>query len=137
MQPNYIKQKYLVRFEDYTIKHYEKDFKKKYKRAWPATKESIIETLERISNLNGLNIIDYICKSNKNTYLLKFDFAIAQNHISPKASGHRCIISVCNESLTVTIILIYSKHNIERSGGQETIWWKNKIKDEFGLVCMC
>lgn len=135
MKINYINTKYSVFFDDYAVKHYEKDFKKKHRKAWDITRISIIETLERISKLDGMEVLDPIFKSNNDTFILKFDFSIAKTKVSPKRSGNRCILEVCNNSCCVKIILIYGKHHIDRPEGQETIWWQEKIKDQFGLVC--
>lgn len=137
MKPVFINRKYLVVFDEYAKKHYEKDFKKKYKGAWPSTKKSIEETLERISNLDGLDVLDPICKTNKDTFLFKFDFSIAKSNLSAKGSGNRCILEVCNNSCCVKIILIYCKGHIDRPDKQETLWWKEKMLDEFGLSCSC
>lgn len=135
MRPDYINGKYSVVFDKYAERHYEKDFKKKYKSNWSATKQSIIDTLERIANLDGMGVIDPICKSNKDTFLLKFDFSIAKSGVSPKGSGNRCILDVCNSSCCVRILLIYCKHHIDRPDGQETIWWQDKIRENFKLSC--
>lgn len=135
MQISYINRKYSVDFDSYTKGHYEKYFTKKYKGNWIATKESIKDSLERIYNLKDLNVLDCICCSNKNTVLLKFDFSIAKSKISPKKSGNRCILEVCNKSCCVKIILIYCKKHIDRPDGQETLWWKEKIKERFQLHC--
>ncbi len=135
MQPNYINKKYCVVFDNYAAKHYEKDFRKKHKGAWAVTKQSIKSSLERIANLDGLGVLDTICKTNMGTFLLKFDFAVAKSKVSSKSSGNRCILEVCNEKCSVKIILIYCKHHISRADGQETLWWKEKVGDEFGLFC--
>lgn len=130
MRQNFISQKYSVVFDDYTQDHYVCDFERKYKKHWSATKESIMQSLERIANLSGLNLIDVICKSNKGTYIVKFDFKVAKTNISAKTGGNRCILEVCND-----ILLVYSKDNIKRQEGQETLWWKKCISEEFGLCC--
>lgn len=135
MKPQYTNKKHTVIFDDHVAKNYEKDFKKKYKGLWEETKKSIKETLERIPNLYGLETLTPICKSNKETYLLKFDFKIAKSKISPKSSGNRCILDVCTRSCCVKIILIYCKHHIDKPKGQETLWWKEKIKNRFGISC--
>jgi len=135
MRQNFINKKYVVVFDDYSHGHYICDFERKYKKHWIVTKESIEQSLERIANLSGTSLIDVICKSNKGTYLVKFDFKVAKTNVSAKTSGNRCILEVCNNTLVVRILLVYSKDNIRRSDGQETLWWKECINEEFNLCC--
>lgn len=137
MRQHFIDQKYQVDFDDYAKKHFIKDFEKKYKSRWEVTQKSIKESLERIANLSGTNCIDFICNSNKGTCLVKYDFKIAKSDVSAKASGNRCILDVCNSSLKINILLIYCKDHIDRSKGQETIWWKEHVQDNCGLCCEC
>lgn len=125
----------MVVFHDYAEKHYIGDFSKKYKAHWDATRQSIKDALERISNLSGMSCLDFICKSNNNTYLVKYDFRVAKTNVSSKTSGNRCILEVCNGKLEVSVLLVYCKDHVTRSNKQETIWWKEHLKGSFNLCC--
>ena len=135
MRQDFINQKYSVIFDEYSHKHFYKDFKKKYLNTWDVTKLSIIESLERIYNLSGTDLVDVICRSNCDTFLVKFDFKIANSNKSAKTSGNRCILEVCNKNLKIRILLVYGKQHIDRPKNQETLWWKEKVKDNFNLFC--
>lgn len=135
MRQHFTDCKYSVVFSDYAEKNYTKDFEKKYKKHWDVTRESIITTLERISNLSGTKLIDFICISNKDTCLVKFDFKVAKTNKSAKTSGNRCILEVCNRTFSVRVLLIYSKEHISRDG-KETLWWKEHISTSCNLCCV-
>src|SRR5690348_13260552 len=109
MRQHFIDAKYSVVFDDYTEKHYIRDFEKKYKGRWDATRESIEQALERIARLSGTNTVDLICPSNRDTFLVKFEFKIAKTNVSAKASGNRCILEVCNKKMEVRVLLVYCK----------------------------
>ncbi|MCX6717120.1 MAG: hypothetical protein NTU76_00375 [Candidatus Taylorbacteria bacterium] len=135
MRQNFINQKYSVVFDGYTERHFIKDFERKYQNSWEVTKLSITESLERIYNLSGTKLIDVICISNCDTFLTKFDFKVANTKESAKTSGNRCILDVCNKSLKIRVLLVYGKMHIDRSEHQETLWWKEKIMENFCLCC--
>ena len=135
MRPLFINQKYSVIFDEYAEKHYIKDFEKKYKTRWEITRQSIIDTLERLANLVETNYLDVICNSNSSSCLAKFDFKIAKTNVSPKTSGNRCILEICNQKPEVRVLLVYCKDHIDRPTGQETVWWKEIVKNQFGLDC--
>jgi hypothetical protein len=136
MKQNFINHKYSVIFDEYTEKHFIKDFEKKYKNAWIITKLSITDSLERIYNLSETALVDVICPSNCQTFLAKFDFKVANTKESAKTGGNRCILEICNKTLMVKVLLVYSKYHIGRSKNQETLWWKEKITDNFNLCCV-
>lgn len=135
MKQNFINRKYSVLFDEYTERHFIKDFEKKYKNAWGITRLSITDSLERIYNLSGTALIDVICVSNCKTFLVKFDFKVANTKESAKTGGNRCILEVCNNTLRVKVLLVYAKYHIDRADHQETLWWKEKINDNFSLCC--
>lgn len=83
---------YLVFFSDYADRHYLKSFAKKYKgKRWQVTLESIFQELKRITSLQRTQQVDEL-KHGIDCKLFKYDFAIAQSGVSPKASGNRCIV---------------------------------------------
>lgn len=135
MRKNFINEKYKVDFTEFSKKNFIKKFQKKYGKSWEPTEQSIQETLERIANLSGTNYISYICKTNRDTFLVKFEFKVAKTKTSAKKSGNRCILEVCNDKLKINILLVYCKSDISRRDGQETLWWKELVSSEFDLTC--
>jgi hypothetical protein len=136
MRQHFIDSKYSVVFAEYAERHFIKDFEKKYKKNWDATRQSIVDALERISKLSGTNYLDFVCPSNKETFLAKFDFKVAKTNVSAKTSGNRCILEVCNKKLEVKILLVYCKDHIDRSSKQETLWWLEHIGTGHSLCCV-
>lgn len=121
-------QKYNVIFEDFTKRHYIKNFEKKYKTKWQRTKEDIIFVCEHIENMLLKNRADLISEAG-NYRLVKLDFAIFGIKVSPKASGNRCILEIDDEISVVRILLVYSKNDINTRN--ETQEWKRIIKDHY------
>ena len=136
MRQHFTNCKYSVLFTEHSENHYCKDFKKKYKKHWEVTKQSIQDSLERIYGLSGTKLLDVICASNKSTILAKFDFKISGDNHSAKTSGNRCILEINNAKNSVAVLLIYSKDHVRRSDGQETMWWKECIQSEYELCCV-
>ena len=122
---------YNVIFEDFTERHYIKDFAKKYGGAWNKTKSDIVSVCERIDMMLQYKRADSI-KEIGVFKLVKLDFAVENTHVSPKASGNRCILCVNEDDRTVRILLVYGKNHIEF--GQETVWWKEKVFSAFDDV---
>ncbi len=135
MRQHFTDCKYSVVFSEYAEKNYIKDFEKKHKNHWIATRQSIKEILERIANLSGTKCIDFICSSNRDTCLVKFDFKMAKTKKSAKTSGNRCILEVCNKTYVIKVLLVYSKDHITRIG-QETLWWKEHVGTSDNLCCI-
>lgn len=135
MRQHFIDKKYSVVFDEYAEKFYIKDFAKKHKAHWDVTRLSISETLERIAKLSGTSVIDMVCPTDKDTFLVKFDFKVAKTNVSPKTSGNRCILEVCNNKLEVRVLLVYCKDHIDRKDKQETLWWKEHVSG-LGLCCV-
>ena len=119
---------YRVEFEPFTEKHYVKKFKKEYKDKWFATERTIIAVCERIDNMLLYSRADLISISGCYK-LVKLDFAVEGTHMSPKASGNRCILFVDEDTRAVKILLVYSKNEI--SPPNETQKWKNITKEEY------
>jgi len=122
---------YSVQFEPYTERHYVKNFQKEYLDKWLATERIIIMVCERIDKMLQYNRADLI--STSGCYkLVKLDFAVEGTHMSPKASGNRCILFVDEDIRVVKILLVYSKNDI--SSPNETQKWKAIIKREFSEI---
>ena len=123
--------KYKVVFEDFTKRHFIKNFEKKYKSQWNKTQEDIIFVCEHIENMLLTKRADLISAAD-NCRLVKLDFAIFGIKRSPKASGNRCILFLDDDMGIVKILLVYSKNDI--STHNETQEWKNIIKAQYPSV---
>jgi len=137
MNQCFFNQKYKVSFSDFSEKKYRKSFSKKYgKRAWVATETSIKESLERVANIEGKDILDFICNTSNNTIFAKYSFRIANSNICPKISGNRCILEICNTKRCVKVLFVYCKDHIPPKEKSETNWWKQVISDNFDRHCL-
>ena len=120
--------KYNVVFEDYTKRHFIKNFEKKYKSKWNKTQDDIIFVCEHIENMLLTKRADLMSVA-ENSRLVKLDFAIFGLKVSPKSSGNRCILFLDDEIKIVKVLLVYSKNDI--STNNETQTWKNIIKSQY------
>lgn len=120
--------KYNVVFEEYTKRHFIKNFEKKYKSKWNKTQDDIIFVCEHIENMLLTKRADLISVA-ENSRLIKLDFAIFGLKESPKSSGNRCILFLDDEIKIVKVLLVYSKNDIPTNN--ETQVWKNIIKSQY------
>lgn len=120
--------KYNVVFEEYTKRHFIKNFEKKYKSKWNKTQDDIIFVCEHIENMLLTKRADLISVA-ENSRLVKLDFAIFELKVSPKSSGNRCILFLDDEIKIVKVLLVYSKNDI--STNNESQAWKNIIKSQY------
>ena len=120
--------KYNVVFEEYTKRHFIKNFEKKYKSKWNKTQDDIIFVCEHIENMLLTKRADLISVA-ENSRLVKLDFAIFGLKVSPKSSENRCILFLDDEIKIVKVLLVYSKNDI--STNNETQAWKNIIKSQY------
>lgn len=123
--------KYKVVFEDYSKRHFIKNFEKKYKLQWAKTQDDIIFVCEHVENMLLTKRADLISVAD-NYRLVKLDFAIFGLKISPKSSGNRCIFLLDDDMRTVKVLLVYSKNDI--STHNETQEWKNIIRNQYPSV---
>lgn len=120
--------KYNVVFEEYTKRHFIKNFEKKYKSKWNKTQDDIIFVCEHIENMLFTKRADLISIA-ENSRLVKLDFAIFGLKVSPKSSGNRCILFLDDDIKLVKVLLVYSKNDI--STNNESQAWKNIIKSQY------
>lgn len=113
--------KYNVVFEEYTKRHFIKNFEKKYKSKWDKTQGDIIFVCEHIENMLLTKRADLISVA-ENSRLVKLDFAIFGLKVSPKSSGNRCILFLDDDIKLVKVLLVYSKNDIPTNN--ETQAWK-------------
>lgn len=118
-----------VSFSEYSKKHYQNKFKKKYTKGWEITEKAIIESLKRVYRLKDTDRLDCI-KFCDSYGLFKFDFAVAGTQKSPKKSGNRIILFLDNDASEINILLIYHKDDLEKRRS-ETEAWKYLIKNNF------
>lgn len=121
-------QNYAVEFNNYSLRHYEKDFLKKHRGNWHKTREVIEGVCKHIDNVLLYERADLI-NSRDNYKLVKLDFSIVGTKVSPKKSGNRCILVVNEKTRLVSILLIYSKNHICEPN--ETVKWKSIIRENF------
>lgn len=120
--------KYNVVFEEYTKRHFIKNFEKKYKSKWNKTQDDIIFVCEHIENMLLTKRADLISIA-ENSRLVKLDFAIFGLKVSPKSSGNRCILFLDDDIKLVKVLLVYSKNDIPTNN--ETQAWKNIVKSQY------
>lgn len=123
--------KYKVVFEDFTERHFVKNFAKKYKSQWSKTQDSIIFVCEHIENMLTTKRADLILSAG-GYRLVKLDFAIFGSRISPKASGNRCILLLNDHLRIVSVLLVYSKTDLPPR--HETQAWIKIIKTHYPKV---
>ncbi|HEX8227216.1 MAG TPA: hypothetical protein VF572_05105 [Candidatus Saccharimonadales bacterium] len=106
---------YRVIFSDYAKRHYIKGFEKKYPgKQWLVTRQSIFEQLKRVHALQGGQQVDEL-KSGNDYILFKYDFAVAQTRISPKASGNRCVVFLDRTTQLQTVLMVYAKTDVPKN----------------------
>jgi len=121
---------YRVIFSPYAERHYIKRFAKDYKgRQWAVTQDSIFQDLKRIHALTTSQQVDEL-KHGEDCILFKYDFAVAQTKVSPKASGNRCLIFLDAPRQLQTILLMYGKGDMPKNQ-QETSYILGVAQNEF------
>lgn len=121
---------YLVFFSDYAERHYLKSFSKKYKgKRWQITLDSIFQDLKRIRALQSTQQVDEL-KRGQDCKLFKYDFAVAQTGVSPKASGNRCIVFLDSKTHKQEVLVVYSKNDLPKKT-KETQYIYQVVQDNF------
>lgn len=121
---------YRVIFSSHAQRHYIKRFAKDYKgRQWAVTQDSIFQDLKRIHALATSQQVDEL-KRGDNCILFKYDFAVAQTKVSPKASGNRCLIFLDAALQLQTVLLVYGKGDLPKNK-QETSHILSVAQSEF------
>ena len=121
---------YRVIFSSFSQRHYIKRFSKDYKgKRWILTEDSIFQQLKRIGSLQYTQQVDEL-KKGTGCLLFKYDFAVAQTNISPKASGNRCVVFLDIERQLEVVMLVYAKTDLPKNVS-ETQFIFRTIKTEF------
>jgi len=106
---------YRVIFSEYSERYFIKRFAKSYKgKQWVLTQDSIFQQLKRIHALQSTQQVDQL-KKGANCLLFKYDFAVAQTNISPKASGNRCIVFLDSQKQLEIVLLVYGKTDLPKN----------------------
>lgn len=119
--------KYQVVFSAFTERHYIKTFAKKYSGAWDKTFKSLYVEFTYADILFSKSIAEIICvSSDNNIKICKTEFKVLGTNVSRHASGYRCIIAIHTDTMTVHVLLAYSKTDCNKAN--ETTWWKEIVK---------
>jgi len=124
---------YRIFFSDYAQRHHIKRFSKDYKgKRWAVTADSIFQDLKRVHSMQVSQQVDEL-RSGENCKLFKYDFAIAQSGVSPKASGNRCIVFLDTKLHRQDILMVYGKSDLPKNA-QETQYVYQVIQDQFSEI---
>lgn len=124
--------RYEVLFTPFTERHYIRTFAKKYKGAWDLTLSLIREEFQQIDILFLKSIAEYITDRQADIFICKTEFKIAGTQVGRHASGNRCIVAVCKNTKTVSVLLVYNKTNLPSTN--ETAEWKKLVVDNYPEV---
>ena len=121
---------YRVVFSPFAERHFIKRFAKDYKgRQWIVTQDSIFQDLKRIYALAKTQQVDEL-RHGSDCLLFKYDFAVAQTKVSPKASGNRCVVFLDIKRQLETILILYGKTDLPKNTA-ETQFLLQTVKAEF------
>lgn len=123
---------YRVYFEEYTNRHFVKDFEKKYKGSWLTTRKALVSEFRNIDMLidSGRTNSPIHRTDDNSQWIVKHEFVIAGQKESKKTSGRRVIAYVNDTKRVVRILLVYHKDHADKKSG-ETAWWLRTIKEEY------
>lgn len=125
---------YRVFFTEYAERHHIKSFTKEYKgKRWVVTIDSIFQDLKRVHSMQMSQQVDEL-KSGSNCKLFKYDFAIAQSGISPKASGNRCVVFLDAKEHRQDVLFVYGKGDLPKNT-KETQFIYQLVQQNFPDLC--
>ena len=116
---------YKVTITTVAESRYIKKLSKRHKPSWSVTMAALVNMIERIDALLSTSKA-HILNAVEGHRLVKIYFTIARSKQSAKASGHRCIVYLNDDSRQASILLVYSKHEI--SSPNETAKIREQIK---------
>ncbi len=117
-----------VQIEKFAESHFVKKFEKKYKQYWGVTLQAITAELERIDALLLTDKAETICDVD-GIKIIKTKFRVVGTKESAKTSGNRCIVAWHDKKQFVSVLLVYSKTDI--NSHNETATWKNLVKETY------
>ena len=112
-----------VSFSEYAKRHFLRNFEKKYRGAqWTITLDSIIVDISRMrvhgNNMQLTQQVDELWHRD-NSWVFKYDFAVAKTNKSKKSSGNRCVVFLDAIENSAEILLIYSKDDLPKNMGEQ------------------
>ena len=121
---------YRIFFTPYAQRYYLKRFAREYPgRRWEVTQDSIFQDLKRIHVLKDGQQVDEL-KRGAGCILFKYDFAVAQSGMSPKAAGNRCIVFLDTASHRQDVLLVYKKGDVPKNTS-ETSYVYGLLQEHF------
>ena len=120
--------KYSVSTEQYAERHFIKTFEKKYHQAWEITREALTRELQSFDVLLQTTIAEVIAFKEE-IRISKIEFSVAGTNQSRHGSGNRAIVAVHDDCGVIKVLLVYHKSYLR--GGNETVQWKQIIKDNY------
>lgn len=117
-----------VHIEQFADSHFVKTFERKYKQHWGLTLEAIVAGLERIDTLLKTDKASMICEAG-GIQIIKTEFRVVGTKESAKTSGNRCIVAWNIDKQYVSVLLVYSKTDIQKRN--ETTAWKKLIRENY------
>ncbi|MFA5751294.1 MAG: hypothetical protein WCX79_02935 [Candidatus Paceibacterota bacterium] len=127
---------YVVIIEPFADRHYIKTFAKKYRKAWNFTLSAITREFQSFDVILEKSIAEEITDKSIEIVLCKTEFKISGTKESRHGSGNRCIVAKHKNPNKICVLLVYHKNDL--GGGNETVNWKNMIKENYpeyrGLV---
>lgn len=121
---------YHIFFSDFAQRYYIKRFEKEYKgKRWAITLDSIFQDLKRVHSMQMSQQVDEL-RHGESCKLFKYDFAVAQSGVSPKASGNRCVVFLDTKQHRQDVLFVYGKKDLPKNQG-ETMYINKIIKDNF------
>lgn len=124
---------YEVTIEPFAERHFIKTFAKKYKSAWDFTLSALIREFQSFEVILEKTIAEEITDRNADVVICKTEFKISGTQESRHGSGNRCIVAKDNHKKKICVLLVYHKNDL--GGGNETVNWKNMIKDNYPEYC--
>lgn len=120
---------YAVVIEEFANTHFIKTFSRKYKKAWDITIRAIVEEVQRMDALIGMNSYVETITAVDAIRIVKMEFRVAGTNESRRRSGNRCIVALHTDTMTAFILLVYGKTDVR--GARETDWWKNTVRQTY------
>jgi hypothetical protein len=121
---------YRVFFSPYAERYFMKQYAKEYKaKRWGVTLDSIFQDLKRVHSLQLTQQVDEL-KRGKGCKLFKYDFAVAQSEVSPKASGNRCVVFLDENRHRLDVLMVFH-HKYLPKNVHETRYIHKVIQEQF------
>lgn len=120
---------FVVILESFAKKHYCKDFERR--GSWKTTWKGLEQTFARFNAdaLAGKLEPPIKISEDRNLFLYKMSFRMADDSKGAKSAGNRIIFTCDHSKRLIRILLVYSKNHVQ--GSRETDWWTGVVYDEY------